>query len=151
MGTVGPFSRDKARPGFDANQSPPSSAELKNGELYHLSPLFLFSDYFLRLVTGNPPPPASMMAAVALIHTVISREKANYVCSFLRSCSPTTEIVFVNYTRHEWVWMPDLEGRNSGYALIPFDGTRKTITEGTKVKLHAFDRCNYIHAQTALS
>jgi hypothetical protein len=29
MGTGGPFLRDKARPGRDANHSPPSSAEVK--------------------------------------------------------------------------------------------------------------------------
>jgi hypothetical protein len=39
MGTVGPFSGAKARPGLDADHSPPSSAEVKNKyKLYFLSP-----------------------------------------------------------------------------------------------------------------
>jgi hypothetical protein len=39
MGTVGPFPRSKARPGRDADHSPPSSAEVKyEQELYLLSP-----------------------------------------------------------------------------------------------------------------
>jgi hypothetical protein len=37
-GTRGPFSRGKARPGRDADHSPPSSAEVLNEELYLLSP-----------------------------------------------------------------------------------------------------------------
>jgi hypothetical protein len=39
MGTGGPFPGGKARPGRDANHSPPTSAEVKNEqELYLLSP-----------------------------------------------------------------------------------------------------------------
>jgi hypothetical protein len=39
VGTVGPFPGGKARPGRDANHSPPSSAEVKyEKELYLLSP-----------------------------------------------------------------------------------------------------------------
>jgi hypothetical protein len=39
MGTGGPFPGGKARPGRDADHSPPSSAEVKNEqELYLLSP-----------------------------------------------------------------------------------------------------------------
>jgi hypothetical protein len=39
MGTAGPFARAKARPGRDADHSPPSSAEAVNElELYFLSP-----------------------------------------------------------------------------------------------------------------
>jgi hypothetical protein len=39
MGTVGPVPGDKARPGRDADHSPPSSAEVLNEwELYLLSP-----------------------------------------------------------------------------------------------------------------
>jgi hypothetical protein len=39
MGTGGPFPGGKARPGLDADHSPPSSAEVKNEqELYLLSP-----------------------------------------------------------------------------------------------------------------
>jgi hypothetical protein len=39
MGTGGPFPEGKARPGRDADHSPPSSAEVKNElELYLLSP-----------------------------------------------------------------------------------------------------------------
>jgi hypothetical protein len=39
MGTGGPFSGGKARPGHDADHSPPSSAEVVNEwELYLLSP-----------------------------------------------------------------------------------------------------------------
>jgi hypothetical protein len=39
MGTGGPFPGAKARPGRDADHSPPSSAEVKNEqELYLLSP-----------------------------------------------------------------------------------------------------------------
>jgi hypothetical protein len=39
MGTGGPFLGGKARPGRDADHSPPSSAEVKNEwELYLLSP-----------------------------------------------------------------------------------------------------------------
>jgi hypothetical protein len=39
VGTGGPFPGDKARPGRDADLSPPSSAEVKNEyELYLLSP-----------------------------------------------------------------------------------------------------------------
>jgi hypothetical protein len=39
MGTGGPFPGAKARPGRDADHSPPSSAEIENGsELYFLSP-----------------------------------------------------------------------------------------------------------------
>jgi hypothetical protein len=40
MGTGGPFHWGKARPGRDADHSPPSSAEVMNEqELYFLSPL----------------------------------------------------------------------------------------------------------------
>jgi len=39
MGTGGPFPGGKARPGRDADNSPPSSAEVVNEELYHRSPL----------------------------------------------------------------------------------------------------------------
>jgi hypothetical protein len=38
MGTGGPFLGGKARPGRDADHSPPSSAEVENEELYFLSP-----------------------------------------------------------------------------------------------------------------
>jgi hypothetical protein len=38
MGTGGPFPGGKARPGRDADHSPPSSAEVVNEELYLLSP-----------------------------------------------------------------------------------------------------------------
>jgi hypothetical protein len=39
MGTGGPLPGDKARPGRDADHSPPSSAEVRNEwELYLLSP-----------------------------------------------------------------------------------------------------------------
>jgi hypothetical protein len=38
MGTGDPFSGGKARPGRDADHSPPSSAEVKNEEQYLLSP-----------------------------------------------------------------------------------------------------------------
>jgi hypothetical protein len=39
VGTGGSFPGGKARPGHDADHSPPSSAEVKNEhELYHLSP-----------------------------------------------------------------------------------------------------------------
>jgi len=38
MGTGGPFPGGKARPGRDADHSPPSSAEVENEELYLLSP-----------------------------------------------------------------------------------------------------------------
>jgi hypothetical protein len=39
MGNGGPFPEGKGRPGRDADHSPPSSAEVKNGqELYLLSP-----------------------------------------------------------------------------------------------------------------
>jgi hypothetical protein len=38
MGTGGSFPGGKARPGRDADHSPPSSAEVKNEELYLLSP-----------------------------------------------------------------------------------------------------------------
>jgi hypothetical protein len=38
MGTGGPFPGGKARPGCDADHSPPSSAEVENEELYLLSP-----------------------------------------------------------------------------------------------------------------
>jgi hypothetical protein len=37
MGTGGPFPGGKARPGRDADHSPPSSAEVVNEELYLLS------------------------------------------------------------------------------------------------------------------
>jgi hypothetical protein len=37
MGTGGPFPEGKARPGRDVDHSPPSSAEVKNEELYVLS------------------------------------------------------------------------------------------------------------------
>jgi hypothetical protein len=39
MGTGGPFPRGKPRPERDADHSPPSSAEVKNEELYLLSTL----------------------------------------------------------------------------------------------------------------
>jgi hypothetical protein len=38
MGTGGPYPGGKARPGRDADHSPPSSAEVKNEELYLLPP-----------------------------------------------------------------------------------------------------------------
>jgi hypothetical protein len=38
MSTGGPFPGGKARPGRDAHHSPPSSAEVKNEEIYLLSP-----------------------------------------------------------------------------------------------------------------
>jgi hypothetical protein len=38
MGTGGPLPGGKARPGRDADHSPPSSAEAENEELYLLSP-----------------------------------------------------------------------------------------------------------------
>jgi hypothetical protein len=38
MGTGGPFPGAKARPGRDTENSPPPSAEVKNEELYLLSP-----------------------------------------------------------------------------------------------------------------
>jgi hypothetical protein len=42
MGTGGSFPGGKARPGRDADHSPPSSAEVKNEqELYLLSPMCL--------------------------------------------------------------------------------------------------------------
>jgi hypothetical protein len=41
MGTGGPFPESKARPGCDAGHSHPSSAEVKNEELYLLTLLDL--------------------------------------------------------------------------------------------------------------
>jgi hypothetical protein len=69
MGTGGPFPGGKARPGRDANHSPPSSAEVKyEQELYLLSPhappwrvagqiyflLFLFGGLFIHLSVLSP-------------------------------------------------------------------------------------------------
>jgi hypothetical protein len=42
MGTGGSFPGNKARPGRDADHSPPSSAEIKKEELYLLSPQSAF-------------------------------------------------------------------------------------------------------------
>jgi hypothetical protein len=59
MGTGGPLPGGKARPGLDADHSPPSSAEVVNEELYLLSPQappwrvegLLYFTYFLLWVS----------------------------------------------------------------------------------------------------
>jgi hypothetical protein len=64
MGTGGPFLGGKARPGRDADHSPPSSAEVVNEELYLLSPqaplwriegLLLLEKQLLRTLKTNHP------------------------------------------------------------------------------------------------
>jgi hypothetical protein len=72
MGTGGPFPGDKARPGRDADHSPPSSAEVKNEEeLYLLSPhappwhvagqLYFFILYRVTMITVWKEEPQNLI------------------------------------------------------------------------------------------
>jgi hypothetical protein len=58
MGTGGPFPAGKARPGRDADHSPPSSAEVKYEQLYLLYPLVpprrVAGQLYFTIITKDP-------------------------------------------------------------------------------------------------
>jgi hypothetical protein len=81
MGTGGPFPGGKARPGLDADISPPSSAEGKHVyELYYLSPCRLHArsgTASLLLVTGHKSLSSDPQIAWVTVRVVC------YLSSFL--------------------------------------------------------------------
>jgi hypothetical protein len=70
MGTGSPFPGDKARPGHDADNSPPSSAKVENQwELYLLPPTSL---YFSQARFYLPEPPLCPQRNVGIIDELLS-------------------------------------------------------------------------------